>query len=245
MLPILFQSPDFILYSYPLFMGLGWGLAYQIFFELSSPNLPRVKAQVLFWGIFLFSWLGAKLFFYLTLPEELSQRLLNEFSFWTGGGFVFYGGLLGGACFLLLLKIARQNITLNHLWPMLPALTLGHAVGRVGCLLAGCCYGEVTDGWWGIYLHGSDRHPTQLLEATGLLMLGIFLWKSQRSRFDLLIIYLSSYGLMRFSLEFLRGDSIRGQWGSLSPSQWVSISLIFLALFLLIRRRSQPFEPHI
>jgi hypothetical protein len=67
MLPILFQSPEFILYSYPLLMGIGWGVAYQIYF--SFPHSSTAKAQGLFWGVFLFAWVGAKILFLLTHPE--------------------------------------------------------------------------------------------------------------------------------------------------------------------------------
>lgn len=234
MYPILYQSQDFILYSYPLLMGLGWGVGYQVFFDLMDGKLPWLKSQLLFWGIFLFSWLGAKVFFYLTLPDSLSQNLLTQMSFWTGGGFVFYGGLLAGALFLGIFRLLGNPLRAEILWPILPALCLGHAIGRIGCLLAGCCYGSPTEWWWGLWINHSHRHPTQLLEAIVLFSLGIFLLKSKQSRVLLFIYYLLIYGAARFLLEFLRGDEIRGSWGPLTPSQWISLAGISIAVLGLI-----------
>lgn len=236
MLPILFQSNGIIFYSYPLFMGLGWGIAYQVLFELLPSSFTRLRAQILFWGVFAFSWLGAKIFFLYTIPEQLSVSLIQETNFWLGGGFVFYGGFLGGVLFLAILKGLKFPLSKDILWPIVPALTLGHATGRFGCFLAGCCYGKETDLFWGIHLHGADRHPTQLLEFTLLLSLGIYLLKSRQSKRFLISLYLVSYGLIRIGIESLRGDIIRGQWGALTPSQWISLGLIVAGVTLYLRK---------
>ncbi|MFL5784967.1 MAG: prolipoprotein diacylglyceryl transferase [Bacteriovoracaceae bacterium] len=238
MLPILYQNNGFILYSYPLFMGLGWGVAYQIFFELLPSTFERWKAQLLFWGMFVFSWLGAKILFLYTVPDEISAALFQQSSFWIGGGFVFYGGFLGALFFLLVLKGLKFPITTDLLWTMVPPLTIGHAIGRFGCFLAGCCYGKETELFWGIHLHGAKRHPTQLLEFGLLLSLGIFLLRSRLPKRTLITIYLVSYGVIRLWIEFLRGDQIRGQWGSLTPSQWISLCLIAAGLFIFLRKNS-------
>jgi phosphatidylglycerol:prolipoprotein diacylglycerol transferase len=242
MLPILYQSPDLTLYSYPLLMGLGWGVAYQVFFGLVAEHIQRRYALLLYWGIFLFAWIGAKFLFYLTLPKELSANLLNEVSFWTGGGFVFYGGFLGGLVFLLIYRLFQLPLNRDVLWAFLPALTLGHAIGRIGCFLAGCCFGSETELWWGIHLHGEDRHPTQLLESISLFLLSWYLLKSKKPRSLLVYHYLLFYGGIRFIIEILRGDIIRGQWGFFTPSQWISLGLIISGLFfLIISKKSIPY----
>jgi phosphatidylglycerol---prolipoprotein diacylglyceryl transferase len=223
MLPILYQSPELILYSYPLLMGLGWGVAYQIFFSELDSSVSRLKGQFLFWGIFLSAWIGSKLFFYITYPKYLS---LSEISFWTGGGFVFYGGFILGLLFLIGFRAIDKSFSLKTLWPVLPALAIGHGIGRIGCLLAGCCFGKPTDLFWGIFLHDHYRHPTQLIEAIGLLGMGVFLLKSKRDKRSLISFYLISYGILRLLIESLRGDIVRGLWGSLTPSQWISLALI-------------------
>lgn len=225
MLPILFQSNDLILYSYPLLMGLGWGIGYQIYFSNLDATFSRLKAQILFWGIFLSAWVGAKLLFYFTFPKD-NQNILGQVSFWTGGGFVFYGGFIGAIVFLSFFKIFDKKFRTINLWPMLPALALGHAVGRIGCLLAGCCFGKPTEFFWGIYLHDHYRHPTQLIEAIGLFAIGIYLLKSKKDKVLLIGNYLLSYGILRLFVESLRGDIVRGEWGNLTPSQWISIALV-------------------
>jgi phosphatidylglycerol:prolipoprotein diacylglycerol transferase len=233
MFPILYQNKSFILYSYPLFMGLGWGLAYQVLFDFLPSNFTRIRAQILFWGIFAFAWIGAKFLFLYTVPHQLSLSLIQESSFWLGGGFVFYGGFLGGIFYLLILKGLRFPINREVVWSIVPALTLGHAVGRFGCFLAGCCYGKVTEFFWGIHLHGEKRHPTQLLEFLLLLVLGIYLLRSKRKHTHLIPLYLISYGFIRLFIEALRGDLIRGNWGWLTPSQWISCFVISSGVYLL------------
>ena len=233
MLPILYQSPDFSLYSYPLFMGLGWGIAYQIYFALIPSEVSRRFTLLLYWGIFSFAWLGAKILFILTLPKDQAQILAINSSFWLGGGFVFYGGLLGGIIFLFLYRLCSFPFTTQFYTALLPAIAFGHAVGRIGCFLAGCCFGNPTNWWWGIHLHGVDRHPTQLLEAIGLSAIGYALLKRKTSPRCQLATYTISYGVLRFFLEFFRGDDIRGQWGYMTPSQWFSLFFILTGLYLL------------
>jgi phosphatidylglycerol:prolipoprotein diacylglycerol transferase len=220
-------------------MGIGWGIAYQLFF--AKVDIPTKFAQILFWGIFISAWIGSKVFFYLT-TENLDQSLLTEASFWTGGGLVFYGGLIFAALFIGLYKLLKLPITQFSLWCMLPALTAGHAIGRIGCLLAGCCFGKETDLWWGIELHGAHRHPTQALESFGLILLTLFFLKAKPSikNFSL---YFIGYGVIRFGIELLRGDQIRGLWGVFTPSQWASIILILVGMILIIVNKSRYLKP--
>jgi phosphatidylglycerol:prolipoprotein diacylglycerol transferase len=223
MLPILYQSPSLVLYAYPLLMGLGWGVAYQVFFSLTENTLTRKHAQFLYWGIFVAAWIGAKLLFTLT-----SLNLLLEPTFWIGGGFVFYGGLLFGLGFIVLFHFFIKKLSPIVLWAIAVATTYGHAIGRVGCLLAGCCYGKETDWWWGIFLHEHNRHPTQGLEALALLGLGAYLQLSKKPKLTLLSFYFVGYGIIRLFIEALRGDMLRGSWGPMTPSQWISLGLILL-----------------
>lgn len=236
MLPVLFQSNSFVLYSYPLLMGLAWGIGYQYFFH-HVENHSRFRAQILFWGIFISAWLGAKTLFIFTSGQSLSREFLISASFWMGGGFVFYGGLLGAILFIFFYHLFLGFNSQWIKWAVI-SLTLGHGVGRIGCFLAGCCYGDITKAWWGIYLHGHDRHPTQLLEAFSLIGLGLIL-KRMTDNYLLLATYCLSYGVLRYILEILRADSLRGQWAlGLTPSQWISIALVISGVyFIMIHRR--------
>ena len=208
-------------------MGLGWGVAYQIFF--AKADIEVKYGQLLFWGIFVSAWIGSKLFFYFTTNSTNHQDLLSQSSFWTGGGFVFYGGLIFAIIFLGFYKLLKLPLSRQTFWALLPALTFGHAIGRIGCLLAGCCFGSETDLWWGINLHGAHRHPTQALESLGLFIIAFYILKAKPTLRSL-SVYLVGYGLLRFGVEMLRGDEIRGLWGPLTPSQWISISLILAGI---------------
>jgi phosphatidylglycerol---prolipoprotein diacylglyceryl transferase len=232
MLPILYQSNDFTLYSYPLLMGIGWGVGHQILSARSQ--LSHVHTGFLFWGLFIFAWLGAKLLFLISADQYLASSLFDNLSFWTGGGLVFYGGLLGGGIFLALWRL-KYPLNLPTVVALIVALTAGHGIGRIGCLLAGCCYGEETNLWWGITLHGHLRHPTQLIESMGLLFLSLYLWR-RPANYRTVSYYFLIYGLLRFFVEFLRGDIIRGSWGPLTPSQWISLLMILIGI-LLHRRK--------
>lgn len=220
-------------------MGLGWGAGYQILLELLPQDYSKKRALILFWGLFLIAWIGAKTLFLYTIPHDLSSSLVQESSFWLGGGFVFYGGLLGGLFYLLVLRGLKFPLNKDVIWATVPALTIGHAIGRFGCFLAGCCYGKETDLFWGIELHGAHRHPTQLLEFFLLMILGVFLLKSKKEKSKLISIYFVSYGIIRLFIESLRGDLIRGTWGTLTPSQWISLALIGAGLLIFVRNSSQ------
>ncbi len=232
MLPILYQSHDLVIYSYPLLLGIAWGVAYQIYFNAPAVATHFKSSQFLFWGLFLASWVGAKILFYWTSSSD--QNLLSQMSFWTGGGLVFYGGLLASLMFLFIYKLIFKDFSWERLNPLLPSLAIGHGVGRIGCFLAGCCYGSPTKTIWGVFLHGHFRHPTQLLEAFGLLSLGYFLLKLKHQTGSIVLAYyFIIYSILRMVIEALRGDEIRGNWMGHSPSLWISISLLVIGVGLL------------
>lgn len=161
------------------------------------------------------------------------------------GGLVFYGGLIGGILgALLYCRIYHLHLT-DFLTAVIPAVPLMHAVGRIGCFCAGCCYGRPTDLWFGVTFtdsleapNGIPLIPTQLIESACLFLLFLFLWRySLRCRrpLHLLAAYLTIYGILRFLIEFLRGDAIRGFIGPLSTSQWISLAAIAAGALLLLR----------
>jgi phosphatidylglycerol:prolipoprotein diacylglycerol transferase len=136
---------------------------------------------------------------------------------------------------------------------MIVALPLGHALGRIGCFLAGCCYGRPTNLPWGVTftdphslvppeLLGTPLHPTQLYEACFNFLLFLLLHKLyQRPHKDgsILVCYVACYGFLRFFIEFFRGDFRGAFWLGLSPSQLIAIiiSLIAGALWLRLAKK--------
>jgi phosphatidylglycerol:prolipoprotein diacylglycerol transferase len=238
MLPILYQSHDLVIYSYPLLMGIAWGVGYQVYFSSPVVEASPKSSQFLFWGLFFTSWIGAKLLFYLTSSHDSS--LLTQVSFWTGGGLVFYGGLIASFLFLMLFKIVDKSLSWEKLNPLIPSLAIAHSIGRLGCFLAGCCYGRPTEHFWGIFMHGHHRHPTQLIEAVGLMVLGILLLKSKNKKGSTpFVTYIMSYSILRIIVELLRGDEVRGEWLGLSPSIWISLGLFSLGVSLIFVNKSR------
>ena len=220
------------LFSYPLLMGAAWGLGLQIVKTLDSRNTSRFKRLNLFLlGVFLFSWMGAKGFYLLSADFSGKEHAIGNANFWLGGGFVFYGGLISGLVFTLVFAWkTRQSIKSFNIF--VPALAIGHAVGRLGCFLAGCCYGAPYDGIGAVHMHGLDRYPTQLMEGLTLFALGLlFTAKGFQARKWLVLEYLAIYALVRFLIEFVRGDGIRGIYMyGMSTSQLVSLGFVSLLL---------------
>ena len=223
------------MYSYPLLMGIAWGVAYNLSrYFLTSYGEGTKGFRGLFWGVFITSWIGAKTFFIIHSSAG-DYLYASSTYFWLGGGFVFYGGLIFSSIFVLLYGHYLKFFNLSSAYLLLPALTIGHAVGRFGCFLAGCCYGTTCKLPWAIKLHGELRHPVQLYEALGLLLLGILLITLITKKINskkIVFIYFGGYALERFGLEFFRGDKVRGHYlgGQLSTSQFISIIIVILVL---------------
>lgn len=162
------------------------------------------------------------------------------------GGLVFYGGLLGAAAGVYV--YCRQYKIL--LYPFMditaPLIPFVHGFGRIGCFMAGCCYGIEYHGPFSIQfpynemipeLSEVSRFPVQLLEA-GMnfiisAVLFILMKKKKTKTGQLLGIYLIYYTIARFCLEFLRGDLIRGQIFGISTSQIISFILLPAGIILV------------
>lgn len=164
------------------------------------------------------------------------------------GGFVFYGGLIGALVACCLYSRWRGYAVLEQLDLFAVAVPLFHVFGRVGCFMAGCCYGVEAD--WGFTFenslvasaNGVARVPIQLFEAAGNLlifvaMLALFIKGALHGR--LVAVYGIAYGTLRFVDEFWRGDAYRGLWGPFSTSQWISLAFVAgsVALLVVLRRR--------
>jgi phosphatidylglycerol---prolipoprotein diacylglyceryl transferase len=172
------------------------------------------------------------------------QNLREIFSLDTlQAGGVFSGGLLGA--FLVAVWFLRKYHmpALATFDAFAPGLALGHAIGRIGCFAAGCCYGKPTDHFWGVTFTsklanavvgtplGVALEPTQLIEsAAELCIFFILTWMFARKKFDGQIAgaYFFLYGIARFFIEYLRGDPGRGSvlGGLLTGTQLIAIGLV-------------------
>ncbi len=174
-----------------------------------------------------------------------------EAGFKISGSITFMGGLLGGViCFLLIYFIFRKRFKtkLTETLSMFPcAILIAHGFGRIGCFFAGCCHGKETDSFLGVQFPGLSApvHPTQLYEAAFLfIMFAICFYLLMKKDFKHnLSLYLVSYGIFRFLIEYLRGDH-RGEFVvGISPSQFWGIFMVvagvalFFALEYLEKRK--------
>lgn len=217
-------------------MGIAWGLSFNLFKNLIKDEVNCLKfANIFFIGVFITSWIGAKVFFLITTQQTQTEHFITNSSFWLGGGFVFYGGLVFGIAYsVVFILLTKQNLL--RLNPVIPPLLFGHAIGRLGCFLAGCCFGKK-------WLSGPlELYPVQLLESFGLMVLGFISLKIVKTGRSSIIFYIVTYSLLRFCLEFLRGDKIRGIWYvGFSTSQIVALVFIGIStlglIWLFFRRR--------
>lgn len=233
----------FTLYGYGLMIAIGILLAYQVVvYRGERLGLARAHISALTMWCLAGGVAGAKLLYWITLgPATIAEApgILLRFS----EGFVVYGGIIGGIL-AGYVYCRRNNLSfLRYLDLFAPSLTLAQGFGRIGCFLAGCCYGEETDGWYGVTFHDSSYAPngvplvpTQLLESGfnfGLFFL--LLWLGRRFKANGLVagLYLLLYAVGRFMIEFVRGDGIRGYVGLLSTSQWIALGMALLAGLLL------------
>ncbi len=172
---------------------------------------------------------------------------------WTFGTISFLGALIGGfISFLLLMKFFYKDDnkdikTIAN--TLITGVVLAHAIGRIGCFMAGCCYGIPTNSIFGVvFPHGFAEEafpgisifPTQLFESLFLFALFFFLDNAKVAKTKELEIYLVSYGLFRFLIEFIRGDN-RGSFITIfkttygtfpSPSQFISFLMIILGILM-------------
>ena len=234
------------LQSFGLCVGLGVLLGWMVIDRLAKPrDLSGLILLVVFAGI-----AGARLAHVVEYwhADGFDANFLRAFRFWEGG-LVFYGGLLGAiAAFLVWWRVRRADFFF-HADILAVALPLGHAFGRLGCFMNGCCWGRPSHAWYAVRFPatsfcGPDPViPTQLFEAAALLALFAVLYLVyRRFRRYTAALYLMSYGVLRFGLEFLRADDRPDLWG-LSSAQLVSLvglaaGAVFLVLNLKCRGES-------
>ena len=197
---------------------------------------------------------GARALYVFTFwKEEFANKPISEIFMLRRSGLVYYGGLAGAS----LATILYARIKKFQLWKIAdiiaPSIALGHAIGRIGCLMTGCCYGRRCDLPWAIHFppehwtNGTGVHPTQLYES--LLNFGLFFsldWLFRRKKFDgqVFAAYLMAYAVLRTFVEMFRGDySVHYVGGVFTPAQLVSGAILVLGLVLFWKLRDLKSEP--
>ena len=187
--------------------------------------------------------IGSKLLYWIVELDEIVKNphfLIESLT----AGFVYYGAFLGAVIGIFLCTKIKKLSFLAYMDMLCPPIALGQAVGRIGCYLAGCCYGAPTDGACGIVFPanvgsaapaGIPLIPTQLYESAFCLLLSgflVYVFIREKRVGTSLGLYCILYSIWRFIIEFYRADE-RGSIGALSTSQFICIFLFLLGLFLL------------
>lgn len=185
---------------------------------------------------------GAKLLYWITEwktvirdPGFLLETLTD--------GFVVFGGIVGGILTAYVYCRIKRLRFLAFFDVLMPSVALAQGFGRIGCLLAGCCYGRETGGRLAITFHHSDFAPnnvalvpTQIYSSIlDFLHYGLLLYVLKHKKWDgqTGAAYLVFYSIGRFILEFFRGDLERGSVGALSTSQFISIFTLAAGIGLM------------
>lgn len=260
MYPRLFEVGPITVYTY----GVLLAAAYLVGLKFAVARARRHGLdgdRMLDLGIYIIiaALVGAKLLL-LVVDFDLFRRQPSELWTLARSGGVFYGGLI--AAFLVAMwYIRRHRLPVWTTTDMFaPGIALGHAIGRLGCFLAGCCFGRPTRVPWAVTFSdpfaasnvgtplGVPLHPTQLYEAGAeLVIMGLLLATERRGRYfpgRTFWLYVLLYSISRFVIEFYRGDERGMLWG-ISTSQFISLVLLPLsvAMLLWLRRRTDAPAP--
>ncbi len=249
--PILFQWGPVTIYTYGVLVATGvlLGLWYG---RRQAPAAGLDPDRVWNLGIYmvLAGLVVAKLWlvvlyagYYWHHPRELFALSTLQ----SGG--TFYGGFLGAITVLLLYCWRYRISMLSLLDTYAPGLALGHAIGRLGCFSAGCCYGKPTWLPWGVTFRNPAAaqitgtplniplHPTQIYEAIAEFSNFLFLvwfWRRRQFKGQIVALWMILYGMERGLFEFLRGDPDRTLMfhGAISLMQVVSVGMIITGVVI-------------
>ncbi|MFD3158479.1 prolipoprotein diacylglyceryl transferase [Haloimpatiens sp. FM7330] len=238
MRPVLFEIFGIKVYGYGTMIAIGVAAAlillnYRIKQrEYDDDSITNMAIIAIVSGV-----LGGKLLFIITELKNIviNPEILKNIQY----GFVIYGGILGGALAVYLYSKKKKWNTLDVFDLVIPSIPLAQGFGRIGCFLAGCCYGKPTTLPIGVEFQNSMfapegilRHPTQLYSSVFDFFLAFFLlWYDRKNNKQgrVLAMYFIVYSIGRFMVEFLRDDP-RGTVGILSTSQFISILILIVGL---------------
>jgi len=254
MFPILIKIGPITIHTYGVFIAIGFltGLVLAVR-QAKKQGIPAEKIVDLGFYMLIAAVVGSRLFFIITNAGFYFKNPLAIFKIWEGG-LVFYGGVIFAIPTAIWYMRKKGLDIWNTADIFAPSLAIGHAIGRLGCFSAGCCYGvQAGDHPFAVIFkdpeclapRGIPLHPTQLYESAGEFFNFIVLIVLRRHRSfkgQLFWTYLLLYSVLRFIIEFFRGDEIRGfLFGNISVSQGISalIFIIAVAGIMVFRKKTK------
>ncbi len=237
----LFTIGRFTVHGYGLMIGIGFLIAVLVGCYRarrqgqSADHLINLAIFVL-----VFGFLGGKLLYIIVSFRDFLNAPMSVIG---SEGFVVYGGVITGILTILIYCRIKKISAITYMDLFGPSVAINQGIGRIGCFLAGCCYGRETDCRISVIFPegcqapaGVPLIPTQLYSAAGMLLiaLGLILYARKAAyRGTVTGYYLLAYSVGRFIIEFFR-DDVRGNVGVLSTSQFISLFIFALSVVILI-----------
>lgn len=239
----LFSIGPFTIHTYGVMIALGVLAAYAVvIYRAKRLNIDSSYIDSLAIWVLAGGALGAKILYWLTQIHNIIEdpAILLAFT----EGFVVYGGMIGGIVAGYIYCKRKKVKFFQYFDLIIPSVAFAQGFGRIGCFMAGCCFGRETTSAFGVVFPSSSLAPggvplipTQLI-ASGLnfLHFAILIFYARRKKVDgqVAALYLVLYSVGRFILEFFRGDIERGSVGVLSTSQFISIFLFMIGCGMFI-----------
>lgn len=242
------------IYGYGLMIGIGFLVAVLVgMYRAKKKEMSQEAILDIAIYCILAGFLGGKLLYVIV---EWKDFVADPWSVLGSSGFVVYGGIITGVLAGYIYTRIKKLSFAKYFDLVMPEIAIAQGFGRIGCFLAGCCYGAPTDSFCGVIFpegslapSGVKLLPTQLFMSAGdfLIALVLILY-SRKNKVDGNIGagYLILYGVGRFLIEFLRNDA-RGSVGVLSTSQFISIFIVAIGVGLFVwntmRNRKKGEEP--
>lgn len=239
----LFSIGPLTIHGYGLMIGIGVLLCIVMGMRRAKKNGLSEDAviDIAIFGL-IAGFLGAKILYVIV---EWKQFLPDPLSVLGSEGFVVYGGIIAGVLAAIIYCKRKKLVFLEYFDLCSASIALAQGFGRIGCFLAGCCYGRETTSSLGVIFPegglapaGVKVLPTQLFSSAGDFgIMFVLLWHyHHRKRVgDTGFLYMLLYGIGRFGIEFLRNDN-RGEVGIFSTSQFISLFIIAAAILLFFWR---------
>jgi phosphatidylglycerol:prolipoprotein diacylglycerol transferase len=257
--PRLFTTPLFTIYTFGVLLAAAYLAAlWWLIRAARRANVDRDAVMSLGTWAIVGAIVGAKLLLLLRSAGEYSGGVAEIGALAASAG-DFYGGFIGGVTASAIFFWRHPRLRFWRVADLTaPAIALGQAIGRIGCLMAGDDYGRPTTVPWAVIFRDADAariggaplgvplHPVQLYESAVCLLLFIGLvWLGRRRHADgdLILAYTIVYAAARFVLEFFRGDADRGFvfGGLLSTSQFIGVCMFVVATTAwIVRHRHEP-----
>ena len=255
MFPDLFPIGSLTVHTYGLFLVLGITIGLLVALRLGkSQGMSPQAIMDMGFIIILSALVGSRLAYVLMNISYYRDHPLDMIIFWKGG-LVFSGGLIA-VLLALGWYLRRHRFSFWKIGDLLaPSAAIGQGIGRLGCLMAGCCYGKPTDLKWGVvFTHPNSLaplniplHPTQLYGAlSGFVIFGVLFYLHTKKQFEgqLLLWFLILHSTARLFVERFRGDERGFILGSdMTVTQLFALLILFSAVIALFMRKPKDGGP--